>query len=331
MHSEQSGPTTADHPRLLTIAAVGDTMLGSTPTLPASPDTYFSHVKGQLRGDIVFGNLEGTLTETSDSAKCSAGATECFAFKAPPSFARTLRDAGFTAMNNANNHSYDFGQTGQDDTVAALHRVGIEQTGLPGEITTMKAGGVRVALIGFAPYSDTASLTDLSTARALIRNATHRASVVICAIHAGAEGSGALHVTGEEEYYAGEDRGNPERFAHMAIDAGADLVLGSGPHVLRGMEIYKHRLVAYSLGNFAGYYNFATDGVLGHSVILHVTLDENGAFHAGQLTSVDLMESGQPAADPSGTAAALLASLAHEDLGFRAIRLGRHDRILAPG
>ena len=331
VHSEESGPTADSHPRLLTIAAVGDTMLGSTPNLPASPDTYFNQVKGQLRGDIVFGNLEGTLTEASESPKCSAGATECFAFRAPPSFAHNLRRAGFTAMNNANNHSFDFGLSGQEETVNALRSAGIAQAGLPGQITMMKAGGLRVALIGFAPYSDTASLIDLPEAQALIRNSSHRADVVICAIHAGAEGTDAQHLTGEEEYYAGEDRGDPERFAHMAIDAGADLILGSGPHVLRAMEIYKHRLIAYSLGNFAGYYNFATDGVLGHSVILHATLDETGAFHAGQITSVDLVDAGQPVPDSSGAGAALLALLSREDLGFRGIRLRSDGRVIAPG
>ena len=106
------------------------------------------------------------------------------------------------------------------------------------------------------------------------------------AIHAGAEGTAALHLTGGEETYLGEDRGNPEAFAHMAVDAGADLVLGSGPHVLRAMELYHGRLIAYSLGNFAGYHNFTLEGVLGESVVLHVTLAADGAFRSGRLVSV---------------------------------------------
>jgi poly-gamma-glutamate capsule biosynthesis protein CapA/YwtB (metallophosphatase superfamily) len=85
-----------------------------------------------------------------------------------------------------------------------------------------------------APYSDTASLLDLPAARVLIEHADALADIVVVAIHAGAEGTDAEHVTGSEESYVGEDRGDPEAFAHMAVDAGADLVLGSGPHVLRG-------------------------------------------------------------------------------------------------
>ena len=96
--------------------------------------------------------------------------------------------------------------------------------------------------------------------------------MVVVYMHAGAEGSAADHVTGREENYLGEDRGNPEAFAHMAIDAGASLVIASGPHVLRGMQFYQGHLIAYSLGNFAGYGNFATGGDLDISVILHVTL-----------------------------------------------------------
>ena len=110
----------------------------------------------------------------------------------------------------------------------ALHRAGIAQTGLPGEITIVRAKDLRIAFLGFAPYPNTASLTDLRAARKLIHRADRRADLVVCAIHAGAEGTAALHLTGGEETYLGEDRGNPEAFAHMAVDAGADLVLGLG-------------------------------------------------------------------------------------------------------
>ena len=163
----------------------------------------------------------------------------------------------------------------------ALHRAGIAQTGMPGEITIMHVKDFRIAFLGFAPYPNTGSLTDLPAARRLIHRASEKADLVVVAIHAGAEGTAALHLTGGEETYLGEDRGNPEAFAHMAVDAGADLVLGSGPHVLRAMELYHDRLIAYSLGNFAGYHNFTVEGVLGESVVLHVTLAADGAFRAG--------------------------------------------------
>ena len=312
----------------ISIAAVGDTMLGNTPELPPEPATYLDPAKGELKGDVVFGNLEGTLTEVGESPKCQ-GATpgQCFAFRAPPEYAEHLADAGFTLMSNANNHSYDFGEAGEDETIDALRAAGIEQTGLPGEITLVEAGGRRLAFVGFAPYSNTASLTDLETARALIGEAAAQADVVVVAIHAGAEGSDAQHVTGGEEIYLGEDRGNPEEFAHMAVDAGADLVLGSGPHVLRGIELYKHRLLAYSLGNFCGFHNFTTEGVLGETVVLHVTLSPDGAFRSGRLASLQMIEAGQPVPDPSEEAAATIAALSAEDFGSSAIQVGPDGRL----
>jgi poly-gamma-glutamate capsule biosynthesis protein CapA/YwtB (metallophosphatase superfamily) len=313
----------------VSFAAVGDTMLGNSPELPADPGSYLDHVKGQLSGDVVFGNLEGTLTDVSDSPKCGgAPSGDCYAFRTPPSYARYLAADGFTVMNDANNHSYDFGQEGLEQTIAALHKAGIAQDGLPGEITVVKAGGEKVAILGFAPYSTTASLLDLPAARALIRRATKRAQIVVVAIHAGAEGTDAQHVTGEEENYLGEDRGNPEKFAKMAVRAGADLVLGSGPHVLRAMEIYRGRLIAYSLGNFSGFHNFDTEGVLGASAVLHVTLDPDGAFRSGRIASVRLVEAGQPVPDPSGEGARIIARLSREDLGGGAVRIGGKGRIL---
>jgi Bacterial capsule synthesis protein PGA_cap len=315
-------PTTEAPHGTVTIAAVGDTMLGTTPTLTPSPATYLGRMRAALQGDVVFGNLEGTLTDATGSKCGGTPSSSCFAFHAPPGFARALRQSGFTVLSNANNHSFDFGRAGEDDTVRALHRAGIAQTGLPGEITVVRAKGLRIAFLGFAPYPNTASLTDLGSARRLIHRAARKADLVVCAIHAGAEGTSALHLTGAEETYLGEDRGNPEAFAHMAVDAGADLVLGSGPHVLRGMEVYHRRLIAYSLGNFAGYHNFALDGVLGESVVLRVTLAADGEMRRGRLVSVRLVGAGQPVPDPSGAAAALVAQLSRSDLGARGIRVG---------
>jgi poly-gamma-glutamate capsule biosynthesis protein CapA/YwtB (metallophosphatase superfamily) len=327
--SGANGGTDASDPGV-SFAAVGDTMLGNTPELPADPGSYLDPVKRQLTGDVVFGNLEGTLTDVYESPKCGddAPSGSCYAFRTPPSYARYLAAAGFTVMNNANNHSYDFGQAGLDQTIAALHKAGIAQDGLPGKITVVKAGGERVAFVGFAPYAQTGSLLDLEAARKLIHYAARRSPIVVVAIHAGAEGSDAQHVTGGEETYLGEDRGNPEAFAKMAIRAGADLVLGSGPHVLRGMEIYRDRLIAYSLGNFSGFHNFDISGVLGASAVLHVTVEEDGAFRSGRIASVRMVEAGRPVLDSSGEGADLIRKLSHEDLGKSAVRIGGDGRIL---
>jgi poly-gamma-glutamate capsule biosynthesis protein CapA/YwtB (metallophosphatase superfamily) len=306
----------------VTIAVVGDTMLGDTDDLPPDPVAYFDAVKPTLDtgAQIVFGNLEGTLT-TVTTSKCGAHAKKgtCYAFEDPPQYVQYLKDAGFTVLNDANNHSFDFGSTGQAQTVQVIHAAGLAQTGLPGEITLVEADGIKVAFVAFAPYDYDANLLDLPAAQRLIERARSEASVVVVYMHAGAEGVDADHVTGAEEYYLGEDRGNPEAFAHMAIGAGASLVIASGPHVLRGMQFYRGHLIAYSVGNFAGYGNFATDGDLDMSVILHVTLSASGQFERARIYPIQFSTQGQPF--PGGGAVAFVTGLCAQDFGPTAARI----------
>jgi poly-gamma-glutamate capsule biosynthesis protein CapA/YwtB (metallophosphatase superfamily) len=316
----------------VTISAVGDTMLGNTPDLPPDPATYFDAVKSILDpgAQIVFGNLEGTLT-TATTSKCGVQKgprTTCFAFRDPSDYARYLKEAGFTILNDANNHSFDFGAAGQAQTVQAIHAAGLAQTGLPGEVTLVKKNGIKVAFVAFAPYPYDANLLDLPVDQALIKKARHEADVVVVYMHAGAEGSDADHVTGREEIYLGEDRGNAEAFAHMAIDAGASLVIASGPHVLRGMQFYKGHLIAYSLGNFASYGDFATEGDLDLSMILRVTLSSAGRFERARMYPVQFTGKGRPV--PGGGAIPFVARLGAEDFGSSAAHILASGVIKAP-
>jgi hypothetical protein len=112
-------------------------------------------------------------------------------------------------LNDANNHSFDFGAAGQAQTVRTLHAAGLAQTGLPGEITVVRAGATKVAFVAFAPYAYDAELLNRPAARSLIERAVREAPLVVVHMHAGAEGSAADRVTGREEDYLGEDRGNP--------------------------------------------------------------------------------------------------------------------------
>jgi poly-gamma-glutamate capsule biosynthesis protein CapA/YwtB (metallophosphatase superfamily) len=312
------------------LSAVGDTILGNTPALPSSPGSYLDAVKRAIRwtAQIRFANLEGTLTDAS-GGKCggSNGGT-CFEFRNPPHYARYFHRAGFTVLNDANNHSHDFGQAGLDQTIRTIHRHGMKQTGLPGEVTVTHAGSTPVAFVAFAPYPNTADLLDLHAAKALIRKARSRARVVVVYMHAGAEGADADHVTGREEIFAGEDRGNPEKFAHMAIRNGAGLVIASGPHVVRGMQFYRHRLIAYSLGNFANFHNFASGGILSESSILHVTLSRSGRFDSARLLSVRLDGEGHPSL--GGGTVSLVRRLSREDFGSTRARFGSRGVIHPP-
>jgi poly-gamma-glutamate capsule biosynthesis protein CapA/YwtB (metallophosphatase superfamily) len=263
--------------------------------------------------DLTIGNLEGTLS-TGGASKCGGGigSNTCFAFQAPPSSAGALGALGFDVVNQANNHSLDYGYSGRTQTLAALRGAGVAQTGLPGEISYRHIAGRRVAFLGFAPYPYDGNLLDIAGARRLIRRARRRASLVVVIIHAGAEGANQTHTPYGTQYYLGENRGDARGFAHAAIDAGASIVLGSGPHVIRGVERYHGRLIAYSLGNFVGYHTLGGGGVLSESAILRVELGEGGRVLGGRWIPIRLVE-GLPRFDPSNASAKLVATLSRED------------------
>jgi hypothetical protein len=293
-----------------TLEWVGDIALSTQRGLPPGGlDHALAPLRGILRSaDLTVGNLEGTLS-VGGSSKCGGiGGGTCFAFRAPPATARQLQRLGFDVVNQANNHSLDYGPAGRAQTLAALKAAGVASTGLPGEITVVD----HVAFVGFAPYSYDANLLDIPAAQALVRRARKRAPLVAVIIHAGAEGAGAVHTPRGAEYYLGENRGDARAFAHAVINAGASIVLGSGPHVLRGIERYRGRLIAYSLGNFVGYHTLGGGGVLSDSAVLRVTLGPGGRVLAARIIPIRLQD-GLPRVDPSNASVKLINTLSSED------------------
>jgi hypothetical protein len=311
------------------ITAVGDVSLGRAGSLPTDPSRLFAGVRRTLRGDVVLGNLESALSD-GGSAKCDAGSTGCFSFVVPSASARSLRQAGFSVMSLANNHTRDAGVEGLDSTVAALRAAGIATTGRSDEIAVVRAGGVRVAVLGFAPYAWASDLLDLDEARRLVRAAAARADVVVVNMHAGAEGTAYAHVRPGPEWYLGERRGDPVAFAHVVVDAGADLVVGNGPHLLRAVEWYRGRLIAYSLGNFSSHRNFDLTGPLGTSAVLQVRLRPDGTWAEGRLVPVRLRGTGWPVPDRDRTALGLVRGLARADVGPRAPQLAPDGSLRPP-
>ncbi|MEA2375062.1 MAG: hypothetical protein QOD53_1525 [Thermoleophilaceae bacterium] len=315
-------------PATVRIGWVGDIAFSSDRGLPrGGPKSVFKPVARLLRGvDTMIGNLEGTLGSGGPS-KCAGGRSDCFAFQAPASYARAFRGAGFDLFNDANNHFNDHGASGQRQTIAALGGAGLKHSGRPGEITVVRTGRVRVAYVGFAPYPYAASLLDIGGAQRLVAKARRRANVVVVMMHAGAEG-GALHVPRGRETSFGENRGETRRFAHAVVSAGADLVVGSGPHVLRGMECYRRRVIAYSLGNFAGYHTLNTGGVTSLSGALHVELDRRGRLVAGRLLPARVVSPGVPR--PGGGGVGLVRKLSRQDFGGGACAISHRGAIKLP-
>jgi poly-gamma-glutamate capsule biosynthesis protein CapA/YwtB (metallophosphatase superfamily) len=322
-----STPAPASDTGTVSITDVGDMNFGMNGHYPpGGVGSLFAGVAGDLHSSLTVGNLE-TALGSSGTTKCGAGSTECFAFQAPAASARAVRQAGFSAVNVANNHTDDAGAVGIQETDAALSAAHLRWTGRPGQTTYLVRHGIKIALLGFAPYSYDRNLLDIPAAAAAVRRAAARAQLVIVFIHAGAEGAAAQHVRPGMETYLGEKRGDPIAFSHAVVDAGADLVLGSGPHVLRAMQWYHGRLIAYSLGNFAGYDTLGLDGVTADSAILHIRLRANGTFAGGSVTPIRLVGAGSPEPDPARTGIALINSLSRSDLGASGVRIAASGKI----
>jgi poly-gamma-glutamate capsule biosynthesis protein CapA/YwtB (metallophosphatase superfamily) len=317
-----SDRSTAAASNRITVAFAGDIALLGSP-----PGSLFAHVRGQLRGaDVAIGNLEGTLSSGGGS-KCKAGSTRCYAFQAPPRSAALLRGAGFDDLNVANNHAFDYGASGQQQTLQALARYRLRWSGRPHQITVLRTHGVRVAILGFAPYPWAQSLLDTHAAQALVRQAAARADVVVAVLHAGAEGTDHQHVPHGTEHYLGENRGDERRFSHALVYAGADLVLASGPHVLRGLQLFHDKLIAYSLGNFATCSQaLSMDGVLSQSGILVVTLDADGGLVSGRLLPVQIV-GGEPRRVHGASILRKVNALSHSDFGGSAVFVAKNDQL----
>jgi len=275
------------------IAAVGDIMLGtsypSKYTLP--PDSAkgsFKNVLTELRNaDVTFGNLEGTLLDGGAPAHYKLHLlSKGYLFRSPTSYAGVLKDAGFKVLSLANNHIGDFGEPGRINTMKVLDSIGINYGGQVSHPTSVfKINGVTYGFCAFAPNAYTLPILELRNVTKIIQELKQQCDVVIVSFHGGSEGAGFEHVSFKMESFHSEKRGDVHKFAHTAIDAGADLVFGNGPHVCRAMELYNGRLIAYSLGNFCTYTSVSVAGVCGLAPILKVNINKQGEFLSGKIIS----------------------------------------------
>ena len=300
------------------LRSVGDVMLGTDyPAGHLPPNGGAGLLEDVLDwlqdADLTFANLEGPFCDRGHSAKCAPDATNCYAFRTPTSYADYLVEAGIDLASTANNHAGDFGSVCRDDTHALLDSFGIAWSGPPGSLASVESQGLRVGLVAFHTSPSSNHLNNSETASELIQLSSAENDLVVVSFHGGAEGNRALHVPNGRETFYGEDRGNLREFARMAIDSGADLVLGHGPHVPRGMEIYKDRLVAYSLGNFATYGRFNLSGNLSVGFVLETELAPDGRFLQGKILPTKQQGRGIPKKDNEGTAIDLIRSLSLED------------------
>ncbi|MEE9448518.1 MAG: CapA family protein [Ignavibacteriaceae bacterium] len=304
------------------IKAVGDIMLGSvTPRTILPPDDgneFVSSIGGYLtEADIVFGNLEGAIIEEGmQPVKCSEKsrkAKRCYEFGIPEILSASLKGMGFNVLSIDNNHTEDYGADGYLFTQQKLNELGIKFAPKTG-FAEFLIEGKRIVVAAFGYSGTSHNISDLENTRSVIEELDKHYDIIIVSFHGGAEGSDRVNIKNETEFFLGETRGNVIAFAQTAIDAGADMVIGHGPHVLRAIEIYKNKLIAYSLGNFLTYGNMNISGVTGISVILDADIDINtGDFLRGKLIAVQQIGFGIPQHDETGEGFKLVRSLTNED------------------
>jgi hypothetical protein len=348
-------------PTALRLAFVGDINLG-TATLPDGipPDSgrgLLDQARPYLTGDLVVGNFEGVLADTGTSEKCSRMRAEdrprrpvplrrravqdsvtvrpgCYAFRTPTALAPRLVDAGFTHLNLANNHANDFGLAGRESTERILDSLGLRRYGPLGRVAidTVRRGDsvATVALLGFATYPYAYDLLDIARSAAVVDSLRPLVDLLVVTFHGGSEGVRALHVPETAESLGREPRGDLRRWARAVIDAGADAVVGHGPHVLRGIEFYRRRPIAYSLGNFVTYRGFNLDGPLGVTGVLQLEFAPDRRLRSARLVPMVQRPLEGPAPDPARSALDLVRRLSRDDFGAGAAQVSEDGAILPP-
>ncbi|HVG33407.1 MAG TPA: CapA family protein [Pyrinomonadaceae bacterium] len=323
--------------KAISITAVGDIMLGSTyPDSSSLPPEDGARLLTEVTPilsatDIAFGNLEGPMLEGGTTNKCSPTSTRCFAFRVPTRYGKHLKDAGFDIMSLANNHASDFGAGGRESSKRVLQSLGIAHAGADTRDTAfLNIKGKKIAVVAFATNNVSYNLNDVETARRAVLDAAAKSDLVIVSFHGGAEGPTNQHVPRGPEVYLGEARGDLRKFTHAVVDAGADLVIGHGPHVVRGMEVYRNRLIAYSLGNFATYGKFQLVGATSLSLILEAEIAPDGAFLGGRIHPALQTKPGGPRLDSNGSVIPVIRQLSADDFGPSAVRVSVDGTISAP-
>jgi capsule synthesis protein PGA_cap len=348
------------------LAFTGDINLG-TLTIPdgVPPEQgrgLLDASRDALRGDLVVGNFEGVLGDSGTTYKCgrkgkhvtladtappkleppkpepeeakrrAAPPSMCYAFLTPTALAPRLAEGGFTHLNLANNHASDFGEDARTATVRILDSLGLRTYGPIGSVAvdTVQRGDslTTVALVGFTTYPYAYDLLDIARSAAVVDSVRDLVDLLLVTFHGGAEGSKALHVPEAAESLGREPRGDLRTWARAVIDAGADGVIGHGPHVLRGIEFYRGKPIAYSLGNFLTYRGFNLAGPLGLTGVLQ--LEAGPDLQWRRVRFVPMVQLPRSGPTPDRAALDLIATLSREDFGDSAARFGDDGEVLPP-
>ena len=252
----------------VTISAVGDCTFGKDPDFPDAtsfnafyaangPAYFFADVLPYTSADnLTIANCEGAFTESNDIQE------KAFNFKAPAEYANVFVQGSVEAVNLANNHSFDYGTTGFNDTKAALQDAGITSFGYD-RTNTYEVDGVKIGLFGVN------ELDGVEKATSLMKQDIEHLQQDGCAIIVG-----CFHWGNEGEY---EVTSTQVTLAHEAVDAGCDLVLGTHPHVLQGVEYYQAALHLLQPGQLLLWRQHQSHGLPHHDLPADVSHQERAA------------------------------------------------------
>ena len=237
----ESETDTEGEPAEILLSFTGDCILGTDEFfawdtgLPAyynlyGPEYFLKNVRSIFEeDDLTIVNMEGTLTEETTRVD------KQFAFKGDPEYVKILTSSSVEAANIANNHSHDYGEKSFQDTVQTLEENGLKTFGYD-DVAVLEVKGIRVGMFGIYELDD--HLERIPQVKQDIAKLKDQNVDIIVAV---------FHWSNELVTVPDE---NQVTLAHLAIDEGADVVVGHHPHVVQGIDEYKGKTIAYSLGNF---------------------------------------------------------------------------------
>ena len=286
----------------------------------SAPDSLLAPLQPLFTdADVVLVNVEGAIGEGRSTPKCGKRAQHCFAFRQPIAAASALRhlaDSAIVVGNVANNHARDAGDDGFAASLGHLARAGVLVTGadtLATPVVTRR--GDTLAVLGFYTSTDAPDARDLAAVRRHVERAVAQFGTVIVTMHLGAEGAEAQRTRDSTELFLGTiDRGNPIAFATAALDAGATMVIGHGPHVVRAAEWRGDRVVLYSLGNLLTYGPFRLAEPMNRGVVACADIDSARHVRSAWLRPTVQLAPGILRPDSTARAASLMDSLSALDL-----------------
>lgn len=341
-------------PRTIRICAGGDVTLGTNldtawvhtararlgrrvSALPP-PDTLLAPLRPLLEdADLVLWNVEAAIGDGRvNRRKCGPGSTACFAFRSPAASAGALRraapDSAVVVATVANNHARDDGDVGRRITIDHLRAAGVHVTGADTLATVaVTPAGDTVAFLGFAQWTGP-DPRNLAAVRRHVARAARARPLVVVTMHMGREGRGAQRTPNAVETFYGENRGNVVAFARAAADAGARVVFGHGPHVMRAAEWRGESLVFYSLGNLVTYGPFGLSEPMNRGALACAEVEPGGRVAAAELRSTVQRYPGLVRPDPTHRAAVLADSLGTLDFPRTGARVDpATGAVLRPG